>query len=70
MGLEVFYHNENGDFIKEELYDFKARVFHHELDHNLGMPFIHWKKSEGEIEIKEEFSKENFENLKYVRKFF
>ena len=67
LGIVVSYNDENGIFKEDELYDFKARVFHHELDHNNGKPFIHWKVSEGEIEIKEQFKNESFENLKYVK---
>jgi len=70
LGLKVFYHDETGGFKEEEIYDFKARVFQHELDHNLGKPMIHWKVSEGEVEIKEEYQNESFENLKYVKNYF
>jgi len=29
---------------------------------------IHWRVSEGEIEIKDKYQNESFENLKYVKK--
>lgn len=64
--MRVHYHDENGNFHEEELYDFRARVFQHELEHNSGKPFIHWKVSEGEIEIKEEYNDYSFVNLNYV----
>ncbi len=66
LGLKVFYHDQTGKFQEEEIYDFQARVFHHELDHNIGKPMIHWKVSEGEIDIKDEYHNEPFDNVKYV----
>jgi hypothetical protein len=56
------YVNEKGENQQEELLDFQARAFHHEYDHLIGRPFIHWKLNIGDIEIKDEY-KEDFENL-------
>jgi hypothetical protein len=39
--------------------DFQARMFSHELDHLRGIPPIHWKVSEGEIEIIENINQMN-----------
>lgn len=33
LAIKVSYLNDEGDEIEEELFDFKARVFLHELDH-------------------------------------
>jgi hypothetical protein len=57
------YHTETGEYVERELHDFEARVFSHEFDHILGVPFIHWTVSEGEIELKEDYMEEDFENL-------
>ena len=51
MGIRVSYLNEEGDELEEELYDFKARVFMHELDHINGRTMTHWRLSEGNIDI-------------------
>jgi hypothetical protein len=48
--------------------EFEARVFCHEFDHLLGIPFIHWRVCEGEIQIKDEFitEEDKYENLFYA----
>jgi len=51
LGIQVSYVNEEGDEIEEELYDFNARVFLHELDHINGRTMTHWRLSEGNIDI-------------------
>lgn len=45
------YLDQEGDEIEEELYDFKARVFLHELDHINGRTMTHWRLSEGNIDV-------------------
>ncbi len=52
-----------------QLSDFDARVFSHEYDHIRGIPFIHWKISEGDIETKEEYNQE-FDNLMYTIEYY
>ena len=47
----VSYINEDGDLIEDELRDFKARVFMHELDHINGRTMTHWRVSEGNIDV-------------------
>lgn len=51
VGIEASYINENGEEIEEKIYDFKARMFLHELDHLNGKSMTHWSLSEGNIEI-------------------
>jgi len=48
--------------------EFEARVFCHEYDHILGIPFIHWRVCEGDIIIKDEFitEEDKYENLFYA----
>ncbi len=45
--------------------DFEARVFSHEYDHLRGIPFIHWKVSEADIDLKDEYNGQ-FDNLLYT----
>jgi hypothetical protein len=61
LGVFVSYFDENGKPYKKELFDFEARVFCHEYDHIFGKPMIHWKVSEGDIEVT---SEDSFDNLK------
>jgi hypothetical protein len=63
LAIVACYFDENGSPQEKELYDFEARVFCHEYDHLAGIPFIHWKVSEGEIEL---FSNEGYENLYFT----
>jgi hypothetical protein len=63
LRIFVTYYSETGDYVEKELHDFEARVFSHEFDHILGVPFIHWTVSEGEIELKGDYKEEDFENL-------
>lgn len=51
MGIKVNYLNEEGDEVEDELYEFNARMFLHELDHINGKIMLHWKLTEGNIEI-------------------
>lgn len=51
LAILVAYFDENGKPQERELFDFEARVFCHEYDHLQGIPFVHWKVSEGEIEV-------------------
>ena len=49
--------------------DFEARVFSHEYDHLRGVPFIHWRVSEGDIELKDEYDGQ-FDNLLYTIEYY
>lgn len=62
MGIRVSYLNIEGDEIEEELFDFKARVFLHELDHINGRTMTHWRLSEGNIDIIDG-AKDQYKNL-------
>ena len=68
MGIQVSYLNEEGDEVEEELFEFKARMFLHELDHIDGKTMTHWKTSEGNIEVLDG-EKENYKNFKGVSYF-
>jgi hypothetical protein len=48
--------------------EFEARVFCHEYDHLLGIPYIHWRVCEGDIVIKDECitEEDKYENLFYA----
>ena len=63
--IKLEYFDEEGNEKSTELSGFKARLFLHEFDHLLGIPFIDWKISQGEIEILEE-EKSKFINLSLV----
>ena len=41
--LKVRYFNDDYEEIEEELEGFKARVFQHELDHQMGLTFLDWR---------------------------
>lgn len=62
LGIQVSYLNEEGDEIEEELYDFEARMFLHELDHIDGLSMVHWRLSEGNIDVIDS-DKDNHKNL-------
>jgi Polypeptide deformylase len=64
----VSYLNEEGDEIEEELYDFKARMFLHEMDHIDGRTMAHWRLSEGNIDVIDS-EKDNYKNLRGVIKY-
>jgi hypothetical protein len=51
LGINVSYLNEEGDEIEEDIYEFKARVFMHEVDHVNGKMMTHWRLNEGNIEV-------------------
>lgn len=63
--LKIKYFNEEGKENIKELTGYDARIVLHEIDHLMGIPFIDWKISEGNIEIIEEF-KNNYETLNTV----
>jgi peptide deformylase len=67
LGIKALYYNEDWKMIEKDLFDFEARVYCHGYDQVQGMPFIHWKVSQGEIEIKEEYKNEKLENLEIVK---
>ena len=65
--------NHSGEEIEEELFDFKARMFLHELDHINGKTMTHWSLSEGNIEILEDEDSERLgknKNLKETIHFY
>ena len=51
IGIHVSYLNEEGDEVTQRLYDFHARMFLHEMDHLKGRTMMHWRLSEGNIDI-------------------
>lgn len=51
IGIEVQYIDEQFNDVSSKLYDFRARVFMHELDHVYGQSMMHWRISEGNIDI-------------------
>ena len=61
------YFNESGKAQEKELFDFEARVFCHEYDHLVGVPFIYWKVSEGDIEV---HSNDSYDNLKITIEYY
>ena len=61
-GIRINYINEDGDEKTDTLAGFSARVFSHEYEHLLGIPFIDWKVSLGEIEVIEGLEN-NYVNL-------
>jgi len=63
--VRIKYFNEEGDEFEREFTGFGARLILHEIDHLLGIPFIDWKVSQGEIEILQEYS-DKFNNLSTV----
>lgn len=69
LAIQVMYLNEEGKRVERELYDFEARLFHHEIQHLEGIPFINWKVSEGEIDIKDEYISQ-FDNLNYTIEYY
>jgi peptide deformylase len=62
VACEVSYINGVGDLVEQELRDFKARVFLHELDHINGTTMTHWRVSEGNIDVLPE-KRPDYENL-------
>jgi len=60
--IKVNYLNQQGEEKEQILQGFPARVFCHEYEHLLGIPFIDWKVSLGEIEVIEGFEN-SYENL-------
>ena len=69
VGIHASYINDEGDEIEERIYDFKARMFLHELDHLNGRSMTHWSLSEGNIEIFKG-SQDNYPNLASVLSLF
>lgn len=61
LGIQVSYVNEEGDDIEESIFDFRARVFMHELDHLNGRTMTHWRLSEGNIDVIDP-EKDNYKN--------
>ena len=51
IGIEVQYIDEEFNDVTSMLYDFRARVFLHELDHVNGKAMMHWRLNEGNIDI-------------------
>ena len=66
---EVSYINGEGEVVEQELRDFKARVFLHELDHVNGQTMAHWRVSEGNIDVLPE-KKKDHENLMTTVEFY
>jgi len=67
LAVLVSYFDPNGVPYQKELYDFEARVFCHEYDHLLGIPFIHWKVNTGDIELN---TNESYSNLYYTIEYY
>ncbi len=67
IAIVVKYFDVNGNAKEKELFDFEARVFCHEFDHLSGCPFIHWKISQGEIEL---LSGDEWGNLESTIEFY
>ena len=65
LGIKASYLNYEGDEIELELYEFKARMYLHELDHINGKSMTHWRLSEGNIDIIEG-KKDEYKNLASV----
>jgi peptide deformylase len=63
--VRIKYFNAEGEELEREFSGFGARLILHEIDHLLGIPFIDWKVSQGEIEILEEHI-DKFNNLSTV----
>jgi peptide deformylase len=63
--VRVKYFNEEGEELEKEFSGFEARLIMHEIDHLMGIPYIDWKVSQGEIEVLEEY-KDKFNNLSTV----
>ncbi len=49
--LKVRYLNEDFEEVEEELQGFRARVFQHEVDHQMGLTFLDWRVSEANMEF-------------------
>ena len=64
--IKVNYLNQHGEEVDQILQGFPARVFCHEYEHILGIPFIDWKVSLGEIEVIQGLEN-NYENLIQVK---
>jgi peptide deformylase len=54
--------NIEGDEIEEEIFNFRARVFLHNLDHVNGRTMTHWRLSEGNLDIIDDH-KDHYKNL-------
>lgn len=70
IGVHVSYLNEDGDEVTQKLYDFHARMFLHELDHLKGRTMMHWRLSEGNIDILRGLPQEDHENLLSTVQFY
>jgi peptide deformylase len=62
IGIKVAYLNIEGDEIEEEIFNFRARVFLHNLDHVNGRTMTHWRLSEGNLDIIDDH-KDHYKNL-------
>jgi peptide deformylase len=62
IGIKLAYLNIEGDEIEEELFNFRARVFLHNLDHVNGRTMTHWRLSEGNLDIIDDH-KDHYKNL-------
>ena len=62
IGIKVAYLNIEGDEIEEEIFNFRARVFLHNLDHLNGRTMTHWRLSEGNLDIIDDH-KDHYKNL-------
>ena len=66
VAIQVSYLDSKGDLIEQEMKDFSARMFLHELDHINGRTMTHWKLSEGNIDILEDKEEENMHLMSTV----
>jgi peptide deformylase len=62
IGIKVAYLNIEGDEIEEEIFNFRARVLLHNLDHVNGRTMTHWRLSEGNLDIIDDH-KDHYKNL-------
>ena len=63
IGIHISYLNEEGDEIEKKLFDFKARIILHEMDHLNGKSMTHWALSEGNIDVVRGINKEDHIHL-------
>lgn len=57
QAIEVEYNDRNGKLHKQELTDFAARIFQHELDHLNGIVFVDRLKSTQDLITEQEYQK-------------
>jgi peptide deformylase len=62
VGIKVSYLNTEGDEIEQEFYNFRARMWLHQLDYLNGKVMTHWRASEGNVDIIDGH-KDHYKNL-------